>query len=107
LIEKLRKRCPHIDADINKALAAIESDGNACQGRPMVRFGGTVIKYRLKCTDQNRGSRGGFRIIAFYDQTSNTIYPISIYLKSDIEDLPDEDVRGCVNELQEALKATT
>jgi len=65
----------------------------------MIGFGGTVFKYRAKCSDMKRGSKGSYRIIGYYHQPKNTLYPIFIYHKSDQDDVDKRTVSAAVQEL--------
>jgi hypothetical protein len=79
---------------------------HARHARALLHFRNKVIKYRLPCSDQNRGTKGGYRLIAYFDENANTLYPISIFTKSDMEDIDDAEVTRCVQELEEALART-
>jgi len=71
----------------------------------MLSFQGKVFKYRVPCSDQGRGTRGGFRLIAYYHQPTNVLYPISLYPKSERDDIEDSEVGRCLSELAEAMIA--
>jgi len=104
LLEKYKKLFPHIENDVAATLSDARLNYRpARHARAMLHFNGTVFKYRVMCSDQGRGTRGGFRLIAFYDQTTNTLYPIFMYPKSEKADIEDEEVDRCLTELQEAL----
>ena len=104
LLDKFKKVFPHIEDDLAAALSDIRLDyRTAKHATALLHFGGKVLKYRMACSDQGRGTRGGFRLIVYYHQETNTLYPISMYPKSEREDIADADVERCVNELQEAL----
>jgi hypothetical protein len=103
-LKKYQKLFPHIEEDLAATLSDVRLDyRTARHGKAMLHFNGTVFKYRMPCTDQGRGTRGGFRIIAYYDQKTNTLYPISMYPKSEQENIEDDEVERCVRELLEAL----
>ena len=68
------------------------------------RFRNTVFKYRVKCSDMQRGSRGSYRIIGYYHQPDNTLYPILIYHKSDQDDVEAKVVAAAIQELLDCLK---
>jgi len=72
----------------------------------MLNFQGKVFKYRVPCSDQGRGTRGGFRLIAYYHEPNNILYPISLYPKSDQDDIEDLEVTRCINELAQAMVAS-
>lgn len=104
ILQKYKKQFQNIESDVADALSDVRLDyRNARHAKAMLHFSGKVFKYRVACSDQGRGTRGGFRLIAYYDQNSNTLYPVTLYPKSEREDIEDEEVERCVKELQEAL----
>ena len=109
LLEKYKKSgFPQIEDDVAEALTAIAQDHrNAKQAESIPKFNDSVFKYRQKCTDQKRGSQGGFRIIAYYDKATNTLYPIFIYPKSEKSDVDANTISRLVKELLAALDRQT
>lgn len=104
-LEKYKKVFPHIEDDLAAALSDIRLDHrNNRHAKAMLHFEGRVFKYRMPSSDQKRGSRGGFRIIAYYDAAKNTLYPLTLYPKSEKEDIEDNYVDRCLKELREALE---
>jgi hypothetical protein len=47
----------------------------------------------------NRGSKGSYRIIGYYDNPRNTLYPIFTYHKSDQSEVDAKTVADAVQEL--------
>lgn len=73
---------------------------NACQAESIIPgFRDTVFKYRAKCSDMNRGSRGSYRIIGYYHAAENRLYAIFIYHKSNQSDVDKKTVARAVEEL--------
>lgn len=100
LLSSLRKRFPRIDEDLADIWPNIARDyRNACRAESIPKFNDTVFKYRAKCSDMNRGSRGGYRVIGYYHGPENTLYPILIYHKADQEDVDEKSVANAVQEL--------
>lgn len=100
LLASLKKRFPRIEEDLAVIWVDIAKDyRNARQAESVPRFKDSVFKYRAKCSDMSRGSRGGYRIIAYYHREKNTLYPILIYHKSDQEDVDPKTVATAVEEL--------
>lgn len=61
-------------------------------------------KYRCKSSDLQHGTQGGFRIIAYYDQATGTLYPILLYPKTEREDISPLEIEGAVVNLKESLR---
>lgn len=91
--------------DLTKAFEKIEEDYSAAaQARRVQGAGGTIWKYRWKSTDLQRGASGAWRIIAHYEESTNTLYPLFIYLKTEMEDVSKEKIEQIVDELREQLQ---
>lgn len=71
----------------------------ARRAESLIGFNNTVFKYRAKCSDMKRGSRGSYRIIGYYHEETNTLYPILIYHKSDQDDVDARNVSFAIKEL--------
>ena len=100
LLASLRKRFPRIDDDLEGIWVDIARDHqHARQAESLIGFNNTVFKYRAKCSDMSRGSRGSYRIIGYYHEPTNTLYPIFIYHKSDQTDVDKRTVSLAVQEL--------
>jgi mRNA-degrading endonuclease RelE of RelBE toxin-antitoxin system len=96
----LRKRFPRIDDDLKEIWPDIARDfRHARQAESLVGFKNTAYKYRAKCSDMKRGSRGSYRVIAYYHEPKNTLYPVFIYHKSDQDDVDKRTVSAVVQEL--------
>ena len=100
LVASLRKRFRHIDDDLREIWPDIAQDYRNARGAESIPgFANTVYKYRAKCSDSNKGSRGGYRVIGYYHQEANTLYPIYIYSKLDQSDVSAKTVTATVKEL--------
>jgi mRNA-degrading endonuclease RelE of RelBE toxin-antitoxin system len=78
--KKELKKYRRLDQDLATAYEAIQEDfKTACHATPIPGYHGTVFKYRCANSDTNKGRSGGYRILAFYHESSNTICPFSIY----------------------------
>ncbi len=58
----------------------------------------TLYKVRVANRDAQRGKNGGYRVI-YYIQTENRIILLTIYSKSDQNDIGIEDLRSIINDL--------
>lgn len=50
--------------------------------------GNKVFKYRMPNKSANRGQSGGFRIIYYYVTAENIVHPMTLYSKTDLDDIP-------------------
>jgi len=104
-VSALRERFPNIDNDLDQIWVDVATDHRNARGAESIpKFNDTVFKYRTKCSDMNRGSRGGYRIIAYYRKETNVLYPIFIYHKADQSDINVKETTKQVNELLGALE---
>ncbi len=93
----LSKRYRNIRSDIQSVIEQLhrgELPGDAVAG---VEY--TIFKVRIKNQDAQRGKSGGYRII-YYVQTSNKIILVTIYSKSDQEDVAAEEIRDILKEFE-------
>lgn len=106
LLNSFKKRFPRVEKDIEEIWPDIAQDyRHARQAESMPRFNDTVFKYRAKCSDMQRGSKGSFRIIGYYHQPNNTLYPILMYHKSDQHDVDRRGISEAIKELLESLES--
>ncbi|AMN46884.1 hypothetical protein ACG33_07185 [Steroidobacter denitrificans] len=87
-LEQLRKKYPHVEDDIREALK-LALAGKA-PTYPIPLFPG-LVKIRIASADQNRGKRGGFRVI-YHSGVSGPCL-ISVYAKAQYEQLPIAELR--------------
>jgi len=64
---------------------------------PRLRLkGNRVYKTRLENPDANKGKSGGFRVIWYLVTSDKEIYPLTIYSKSDEEDISPKEIMGMI-----------
>lgn len=101
LVEHYKKLFPNIEKDLDEIWVDIALDHrNARQAEAIIRFDGKLFKYRAPCSDQNRGSKGGYRVCAYYNRDNNTLYPILVWPKTEASDLDYKTKNKAVKELQ-------
>ena len=61
-------------------------------------LGYKMYKVRMANSSKNIGKSGGFRVITYYLDESNTLYLASIYEKNEIENIPIHDLLEIVEE---------
>ena len=97
-IRALSKRYPSIQKDIApviKQLQNREAPGDRITDVPF-----TVLKVRVRNSDARRGKSGGYRLI-YYLKTSTSIILLTIYSKSDQEDIATKEISNIINQLSD------
>lgn len=61
-------------------------------------LGGSFYKVRMKISDKNKGKSSGARIITFY-KNEETIYLLSIYNKSEFQNISKEKIASILKEI--------
>jgi len=94
-LRQLSKKYRRIRSDIQPildALSAGELPGDEIQG-----VGFTVYKVRVRNSDAQRGKSGGYRII-YYQPTTVAVVLITLYSKSEQQDIATEEIRAILAE---------
>lgn len=87
-LKKLAKKFTSIKDDFAKLLKHLEEEPE--QG---VALGNNCYKIRMSITSKNRGKSGGSRIITHVQVSETTVYLLSIYDKSDKENISDKELK--------------
>ena len=96
-LKYLQKKYPHITQDVQSLVTQLEqgeTPGDQMQG---IQY--RVYKVRLSSTDQAKGKRGGYRVI-YYIKTTDHIFLITIYAKSQQTDISPSEIRRMIDELE-------
>ncbi|MCI5130827.1 MAG: type II toxin-antitoxin system RelE/ParE family toxin [Candidatus Electrothrix sp. EH2] len=91
---KLAKKYRNLQQDLLPVLDCLEHGTFA--GDPVPGFEGSIYKVRIRSSDQQKGKRGGFRMIYLIDQVNRKIWLLTLYAKA-----KQENIR--VNEIQQLL----
>lgn len=85
-----------MEKDVKDALQDIARDFRSAKHANRIQAGDLteVYKYRQKCTDLQRGARGGWRIVAVYVKRKDTLYPVIIYPKTEMDDVSDAAIQA-------------
>ena len=97
-LKKLHKRYRHIRQDTEPLIEQLrggETPGNHVQAK-----GYTIYKVRLPNRDARRGKSGGYRVI-YYLLTKNRVILLTIYAKSDRNDISLDEIRAILADLPE------
>lgn len=100
-VERLRRKYPHIAADLGPLFQQIRNGETPGDKIPGVGF--SVYKARAANSDANRGKSGGYRVI-YYLRTANRTYIIGVYTKSEIENMGASAIRALVRDVEAEMK---
>jgi mRNA-degrading endonuclease RelE of RelBE toxin-antitoxin system len=102
-IERLARKYPQAPNDLQALITQLK-DGER-PGDKIPNIGYDVYKVRLKNTSAGRGKRGGFRAIYYYRVADNVIM-ISIYSKTEQEDISAEVIRRIIEDYSSSASKT-
>ncbi len=94
--KRLIKKYPSLKTEIRTLVNELK--GNPKQGK---EIGNNCYKVRLAIASKRKGKSGGARIITHLVLKQNTVYLLSIYDKSDIEDISDADILELLKFIQQ------
>ena len=86
-LKKLAKKYPSLTEDFKALILSLEE--NPLQG---ISLGNSCYKIRIAITSKGKGKSGGARIITFVKISQTTVYLLSIYDKSDKENISDKEL---------------
>jgi mRNA-degrading endonuclease RelE of RelBE toxin-antitoxin system len=92
---RLKKKYRSILQDIEPTIAQLES--GETPGDQVMGIGYPVFKVRVKNSDAQRGKSGGYRIL-YYLKTPDRILLLTLYSKSEQDDIAAEDLRKIIEE---------
>ncbi|MBS9782853.1 MAG: type II toxin-antitoxin system RelE/ParE family toxin [Arcobacter sp.] len=91
--KQLAKKFKLLKADLKQAVEEIKSKNDLG-----VHLGFNIFKKRVKNSSIPRGKSGGFRVI-IYKQVEDKIILLSIYSKTQKENLSDEELSAIIKKL--------
>lgn len=80
----LAKKYPSLEGDIDELVISLLE--NPTQG---VSLGNNRFKIRLKITSKRQGKSGGGRVITYVKTADDTLWLLTMYDKSDMENVSD------------------
>jgi len=86
----LAKKYRSIRNDVQPVVEQLQS--GELPGNPIPGVGYTIFKLRVKNSDVQKGKSGGYRII-YYVKTDTNIILITIYSKSEQENISAEEIK--------------
>lgn len=91
-LKKLAKKYPSLKEDFGVLLESLEV--NPLQG---VSLGNNCYKIRMAIASKGKGKSGGSRVITFVKISQTTVYLLSIYDKSEEENISDSELKELLN----------
>lgn len=92
--KKLQKKYPSLKIDIAKL--GTELRENPQKGTPL---GKNCFKIRLSITSKGKGKSGGARVITYVQIIDETMYLLTIYDKSEKENLNEGEIDALLDEI--------
>jgi mRNA-degrading endonuclease RelE of RelBE toxin-antitoxin system len=96
-LRKLAKKYRSIRQDVQPIIETLQS--GELPGDQVSGVGYTLFKVRVKNSDIQKGKSGGYRVI-YYLKTSTNIILVTIYSKSEQEDITAEEIRDIITEFE-------
>ena len=87
-LKRLAKKYPSLKSDFSSLLISLKED--PAQGTPL---GNECYKIRLSITSKGKGKSGGARVISCFRIVQNTIFLLTIFDKSEQENIPDKELK--------------
>jgi len=86
-LKRLIKKYPSLKTEFSELLSLLKTD--PIQG---VSIGNGCYKLRLSIASKNKGKSGGARVITYVAITESAVFLLSIYDKSEQEDISDKEL---------------
>ena len=90
--KRLIKKYPSLKAEVDHLISALITDPE--QG---TRLGKGCFKIRLAITSKGKGKSGGARLITHVQIVKQKVYLLSIFDKSEIENLTDGELKSLLS----------
>ncbi len=87
-LKKLAKKFPSIKYDFAKLIEVLKKEPE--KGKAL---GNKCYKIRMAISSKGKGKSGGSRIISYLQVSQNTVYLLSIYDKSERENVSDKELK--------------
>ena len=97
-LKKLSKRYKNIKSDYQKLLETLSKSNPK---EIAVYLGKDCYKLRLKNSNNNKGKSSGYRVVYLHIEENLNIVLLSIYSKSDLENITEKDID---NKILEAIE---
>ena len=94
-MKRLAKKFPSLKAEYSALIKELEE--NPEEGIPM---GNDCFKIRLAIASKGRGKSGGARVITHFYVENEIVFLLSIYDKSEQDDISDKELRELLREIE-------
>lgn len=95
-LKKLANKFPSLKADFAQLVENLQQD--PLQGTAL---GNNCYKIRMAIASKGKGKSGGSRVITYLQVSQTTVYLLSIYDKSDKENISDKQLRELLKNIPE------
>ena len=92
--KRLKKKFPSLKGELRKLISEIAE--NPTNG---ISVGHNCYKIRLSISSKSKGKSGGARVITHIIFKDSVVFLISIYDKSDIENLTDKEILNLLKQI--------
>ena len=94
--KKLAKKYASLDEDMKEFIEELEEN-------PMLgtSLGNNAFKIRLAISSKNKGKSGGARIITYFVTEENEVFLLSIYDKSEQENISDKSIKALIKNISD------
>jgi mRNA-degrading endonuclease RelE of RelBE toxin-antitoxin system len=96
-VKSLEKKYQNIRDDVRPIIEQLEA--GELPGNRIVGLDVEIYKVRVRNRNTNRGKSGGYRLI-YYVKTSNRIILVTIYSKSEQEDIEAGEIEDVLSEFE-------
>jgi len=95
-LKRLIKKFPSLKKEYAELIASLEND--PMQGNAMAK---SCFKIRIAIKSKGKGKRGGARVIAHVQVVDNIVYLLTIYDKSEQNDITEKEIEYLLSFVQE------
>jgi len=95
-IKQLNKKYKNIKHDITRLIKELTNNK-----RLGIHIVNNCYKIRLANSSISTGKSGGFRVITYYIDKNKNIYLLSIYSKSDLENITEQKIKELLKEIKQ------
>lgn len=95
-VKRLKRKYPNVLKDLKPLTDQIQNHETPGEHVPGVGY--PTYKVRVKNSDVDKGKSGGYGVI-YYIQTPSAVFLVTIYTKSEEENISPGEIRALVNEI--------
>ena|SRR5689334_3610779 len=95
-LKRLAKKYPSLKTEYIELVQSLKEEPE--QGPPL---GNNCYKIRLAIASKGKGKSGGSRVITYVHVLQTTVYLLTIFDKSEKENIPDKELEALLKEIPE------